>query len=69
MSAAKKIVWVTQTNAKPDFRELDLESALQVALARARDLAAEPDFVLAQVLAADGKVLATVGPGGSVHLP
>ena len=68
MCAAKKIVWVTQPNAKPDFQELDIDGPLSNVLARARGLAEEADFVLAQILSPEGKVLATVGPGGSVHL-
>ncbi|NKA35767.1 hypothetical protein GO300_03829 [Ralstonia solanacearum] len=68
MCAVKKIVRVAQTNAKPDFLELDLEGALTEALVRARSLASEAGFVLGQVLDADGKVLATVGPGGAVRL-
>lgn len=59
-SSTQQIVWVNKTAALPDFNELTFKGTFVEALAYAKSLATGAKFMMAQVLAFDGKVLATV---------
>ena len=56
----QQIVWVSKTEATPDFNEMTFKGTFAEALTYAKALASDAKFMMAQVLAFDGKVLATV---------
>ena len=71
MATEHNVVWVIKADeegAMPEFREESLRGAFKDALARVVSLASSAKFLMGQVLAADGKVLATVAPQGSIRL-
>ncbi len=66
MNQANKIVWVVDGNKEMDFKETTVMGVLADAINYVVDLAKQAGFVLGQVLAIDGKVIATIGPNGAV---
>lgn len=66
MNQANKIVWVVDGNKEIDFKETTVMGVLADAINYVVDLAKQAGFVLGQVLAIDGKVIATIGPNGAV---
>jgi len=66
MKQANKIVWVVDGNKEMDFKETTVMGVLADAVNYVVDLAKQAGFVLGQVLAIDGKVIATIGPNGAV---
>jgi hypothetical protein len=69
---ALSVIWFarepTNPEARPQLREQPHHGDLHTALARAVDESNTPGFMLGQVLAADGHVLATVAPAGACKL-
>jgi hypothetical protein len=57
-----------QPEARPQLREQPHDGDLQTALARAIAQSRGAGFLLGQVLAADGRVLANVAPAGAYKL-
>ncbi|HDR9103381.1 hypothetical protein [Paraburkholderia sp. A3RO-2L] len=71
MAIAHNIIWVNQPAASkgwPEFREQVFPGAFNEALDYMVSLAKNAGFKVGQVLAQDGKVLATVAPQGNIHL-
>ncbi len=66
MKQANKIVWFVDGNKEMDFKETTVMGVLADAVNYVVDLAKQAGFVLGQVLAIDGKVIATIGPNGAV---
>lgn len=66
------VVWFAREPAIPDappqFHEHAHRGDLHTALEHALERSNEPGFMLGQVLAADGLVLATVAPAGACKL-
>lgn len=71
MANEHQIHWVDKSeNAgeKPTFRELVFTGTFNDALDHIANLAKSAKFLMGQVLAKDGKVLATVAPQGAIRL-
>lgn len=70
MNTTHNIVYMSkeEEGAKPSFNEVVFEGVFADAVEHAKKLAMNAKFMLGQVLAKDGKVLATVAPQGSVHI-
>lgn len=70
MSETHKLIYATkkEDGPGPNFIEVMFEGGFIAAVTQIVDLAASAKaFILGQVLAQDGKVLATVAPQGIVH--
>lgn len=67
---ATKVVWMnsTLTSGPAQVEEEIVEGVLQDAVNFIRGIANEATFLLGQILAMDGRVVATVAPGGVVKL-
>ncbi|WP_060065542.1 hypothetical protein [Burkholderia ubonensis] len=71
MANEHSIIWVSKPETKagwPDFREEVFTGAFNEALDYIVNLAKGARFMLGQVMAMDGKVLATVAPQGNIRL-
>ncbi len=66
MNQENKIVWVVDGDKEMDFKETTFKGVLADAINYVVDLAKQAGFVLGQILAFDGKVIATIGPNGAV---
>jgi hypothetical protein len=71
MPSILSVIWFAapaQPGSRPELHKQphqgDFHGALESAIAQSR----KPDFLLGQVLAADGRVMATVAPAGAVKL-
>ncbi|MEX3984319.1 hypothetical protein AB4Y45_35770 [Paraburkholderia sp. EG287A] len=66
------VIWFAhapaQPGSQPELHEQPHHGDFHGALVRAIAQSREPDFLLGQVLAADGRVMATVAPAGAVKL-
>lgn len=64
------IIYHVSSQGWSGFHEMEVEGQFSAVLDRAKTLALTvPAFTLGQILAHDGRVLATVGQQGSVHIP
>lgn len=70
MANEHNVIWVIAADdgAAPEFREESVAGAFKDALNRVVSLAHSAKFLMGQVLATDGKVLATVGPQGCTRI-
>lgn len=70
MTQEHNLVYVHKEDeaSMPTFSEVVFSGAFNDALNHVVGLAKSAKFMMGQVLAKDGKVLATIAPQGSIHL-
>lgn len=71
MANEHNIIWVSAPERNlgwPEFKEVVFTGAFNEALDYVANLAKNAKFQLGQVLAKDGKVLATIAPQGNIRL-
>jgi hypothetical protein len=70
MSNEHKLIWMSRAEPKgwPEWSEEVFTGAFSDALAYVENLAKGARFIIGQVLAKDGKVLANVAPQGTIRL-
>lgn len=68
-SGNSKIVWFKKSSAGiPDLVETDIEGNLESVLEHAKSLACDESFLMGQILADDGLVIATIAPQGFTRI-
>jgi hypothetical protein len=70
MTNEHKLIWANRADPKgwPEFQEGKFTGAFSDALSYMQSLAKGARFIVGQVLAEDGKVLANVAPQGTIRL-
>lgn len=71
MPSILSVIWFAapvRPGLQPELHKQPHRGDFHGALSRAVAQSREPDFLLGQVLAADGRVMATVAPAGAIKL-